>query len=117
MWLLLLVLPIIVVGVYLWLRKQRVPLGSAPHLATVLVSEPHIAAHAYSIRHRSSLRNSAKCGCFYCLSVFAPDEITDWVDDGQTALCPKCGIDAVIGSDSGFPITREFLERMQNHWF
>jgi len=49
--------------------------------------------------------------------VFLPNEIQDWTDDGDTALCPKCGIDSVIGSVSGYPIQREFLSKMHNHWF
>jgi acetone carboxylase gamma subunit len=36
---------------------------------------------------------------------------------GTTALCPYCGIDSVIGDKSGFPITKEFLEKMYQHWF
>ena len=36
---------------------------------------------------------------------------------GSTALCPRCGIDAVIGSESGYPVTKRFLERMQAQWF
>ena len=36
---------------------------------------------------------------------------------GQSALCPRCGIDSVIGADSGYPITVEFLTRMKEHWF
>jgi hypothetical protein len=35
---------------------------------------------------------------------------------GVTALCPRCGIDSVIGSDSGFPVERGFLRRMKQHW-
>jgi len=44
-------------------------------------------------------------------------DISEWIDDGQTALCPKCEIDSVIGTASGFPITHEFLMRMHEHWF
>jgi hypothetical protein len=55
------------------------------------------------------------------MAVFAPSEITEWVDHwegvGQTALCPRCGIDSVIGSESGYPLTKEFLERMAWHGF
>jgi hypothetical protein len=36
---------------------------------------------------------------------------------GQTALCPRCGIDAVIGSASGYPITQDFLQRMRADCF
>lgn len=83
------------------------------------MSEPdYIAAHQHSIRHRQEIESSERCGCFYCLAEFEPDAITDWVDEGGvTALCPKCGIDSVIGSASGFPITGDLLKRMNAHWF
>jgi len=38
-----------------------------------------------------------------------PNEIQDWTDDGDTALCPKCGIDSVIGSVSGYPICKGLI--------
>ena len=89
--------------------------------------EDIIAAHRYSSNHRESVLASDVCGCFYCLSIFSPSEIEDWVDaredetniseKGQTALCPRCGIDSVLGSASGYPITREFLQKMNDHWF
>jgi hypothetical protein len=41
----------------------------------------------------------------------------EWVDDETTLLCPFCGIDSVIGTASGYPITREFLAQMREHWF
>ncbi len=81
----------------------------------------HIAAHIHSIHNREQLLASDTCGCFYCLKVFAPDVITDWIDEPgfeiQTAQCPYCEIDSVVGSASGFPITREFLACMRRHWF
>jgi hypothetical protein len=53
---------------------------------------------------------------------FAPTEKRSHASEnrykiGQTALCPKCGIDAVIGSKSGYPMTQEFLQAMEKHWF
>lgn len=59
-----------------------------------------------------------RCGCFYCLKIFHPNEIIEWIDEpGKTALCPFCEIDSVIGESSGFPITVEFLQQMQQYWF
>jgi len=75
------------------------------------------AAHQFSSKHRSQIEESSICGCFYCLAIFPPSEIDDWWDDEQTATCPTCGIDAVIGSASGAPITSEFLGEMNRHWF
>jgi len=85
------------------------------------MDEPdYIRAHKHCIRHRAEILTSDLCGCFFCLAVFPPKAIKTWCDerDGtQTALCPECGIDSVIGSKAGFPITRDFLARMERHWF
>jgi hypothetical protein len=79
-------------------------------------------AHSHSSNHRDEIKNSLTCGCFYCTSTFAPKEIEEWIDEdddgiGQTALCPECGIDSVIGDKSGYPITKDFLSEMKRHWF
>jgi hypothetical protein len=36
------------------------------------------------------------CGCFCCLQTFAAADVIDWIDDGDTPLCPFCGMDAVL---------------------
>ena len=36
---------------------------------------------------------------------------------GLTALCPYCVIDAVIGEGAGYPLTEEFLKKMNAYWF
>jgi hypothetical protein len=81
----------------------------------------YVRAHKKSCRNRDEINVSSLCGCFYCLGTFAPAEVVDWVDEkggmGATALCPMCGIDSVIGSASGFPITEDFLKRMNERWF
>ena len=77
----------------------------------------YIAAHKNSTHHRKEIESSTVCGCFHCLNTFSPFVIYEWVDKETTALCPKCGIDAVIGNSSGFPITEEFLKQMKDFWF
>jgi hypothetical protein len=78
-------------------------------------------AHRHSSNHRAEVLQSSRCGCFYCGAVFPPEEIVEWVDEvngeAETAVCPRCGIDSVIGDQSGFPLTAAFLERMKAHWF
>ena len=74
-------------------------------------------AHKHSIEHRTEIMSSTRCGCFFCCATFPPDKIAEWTDDGDTALCPKCGIDSVIGDRSGFPVSGEFLSLMKAHWF
>ena len=50
--------------------------------------------------HRKQLLASQVAVCCYCLTEFSPSAVTEWTDGeplGQTALCPHCGIDAVVG--------------------
>lgn len=80
----------------------------------------YITAHAHSEGHENEIKASEQCGCFHCVSVFAPDDIEEWIDepnsDERTALCPFCQNEAVIGSAAGFPITVDFLEKMRKYW-
>jgi hypothetical protein len=74
-------------------------------------------AHGFSSRHREKLEHDEVCGCFHCQKIFSPSLIVEWVDDENTAVCPFCGIDSIIGVSSGFPITKNFLMKMHNVWF
>lgn len=79
-------------------------------------------AHRHSARHRKEILAGERCGCFYCLETFAAKDIKEWLDGdqtgiGQTALCPTCGVDSILGERSGFPITKEFLSEMRRFWF
>lgn len=75
------------------------------------------SAHKESSYHRHILRDSDICGCFCCLDKFDYKNIEYWCDEENTALCPTCGVDSVIGSASGFPITHEFLSAMKEFYF
>nr|WP_316628806.1 cytoplasmic protein [uncultured Brevundimonas sp.] len=75
-------------------------------------------AHSYSSQHRKQLESSSLCGCFYCETNFEPARIEEWIDDEDTALCPNCGIDSVIGDASGVTVKdADFMRRMHNFWF
>jgi hypothetical protein len=81
------------------------------------IPEPYKSAHAYCWKNRVEIEASATCGCFYCGQVYPSSEIWEFHDEEQTGFCPKCGIDAIIPSSSGVPLTTEFLDRMNYHWF
>jgi len=73
-------------------------------------------AHKHSTNNVGEIKSSVVAGCFHCDKIFSPIEINDFTDN-ETALCPYCGIAAVIGNESGFYITPDFLAEMKNHWF
>jgi hypothetical protein len=86
-------------------------------------TDPIVAAHKHCFCNEQEVSQSELCGCFYCVSIFPTSEIVEWLkevnkpDSGRTAFCPHCTIDSVIGSKSGYPITKEFLEAMRLRWF
>lgn len=79
----------------------------------------HITAHTYSRDNYSQIYESKKCGCFSCLAYFPPEKVTSWVvsPKEKTAVCPYCGLDAVIGDSSGVSLTPGLLLEMQQYWF
>lgn len=86
-------------------------------------SDVYEKAHEFASLHREDIVKSDHCGCFNCLKIFTPDKIQKWIDpdrkqnDGETALCPACKVDCVVGSFSGIPVTPEFLRGMHEYWF
>ena len=76
-------------------------------------------AHKHSTNNKNEVLKSEICGCFYCCKIFTPKSITSWVkgNTDMTAQCPYCLIDSVIGSASGFAITKKFLKEMNIKWF
>ena len=84
-------------------------------------SIPYVGAHEHSSNHREEIQRSELCGCFHCLAVFPPSLVSEWIDEindvGTTAMCPRCGIDSVIGAASGFPVNADFLGAMRGYWF
>lgn len=72
-------------------------------------------AHRESTHHRDALRQVGRGCCFYCLRRFAVAGVERWIDDGETALCPHCGIDAVL-PDRG-DLSDERLGTMHHMFF
>ena len=130
-------IPLGVAGALAWSRMRRITqLGLnrqpkvqfAPHATALgglrfggddLVGETSVLeqAHKHCFKNRDEQAKSLLCGCFYCERTFPSAKIDEWIDEGQTAMCPFCGIDSVLGSASGFELGKEFLHRMNERWF
>ena len=72
-----------------------------------------VALHKLSSHHKDEVLRVAEVTCFYCQQHYSPKLIKEWCDDGETALCPKCGIDAVLPTSLGLEATHD----MHHHWF
>ena len=73
--------------------------------------------HAYSSHNKKLIDTADKCYCFYCKSCIGRDEIKTFVDNGETALCPKCDIDAIIPDSIGEAVDEEIISEMNEYWF
>jgi hypothetical protein len=72
--------------------------------------------HRHTRANRMELEASEVCGCIACERIYFPSEVVRWLEDG-TAMCPHCGVDAVVGSASGIPIMPGVLRRAHERWF
>ena len=72
--------------------------------------------HKRSIVNYSRIMKTHDCGCFYCLEHFLPIEAEYWNDrTGKTAVCPRCHIDSVVGSDTR--VDDELLIALNKRYF
>lgn len=57
---------------------------------------------------------SKTCSCFFCRQTYDARKVNDWINDerGVTAICPECGMDAVIGDASGLSLDKDLLKEM-----
>ena len=78
--------------------------------------EQLMSEHNRSSRHRSVIMSGNACGCFYCLAAYEVDEIKEWTC-ADTAICPKCGVDTVLGFNSLHDVDPELLLDMKKFWF
>jgi hypothetical protein len=74
-------------------------------------------AHKHASKHRAEIEESGRCACFFCFRTFPPSLIKSWTDSNQTALCPSCGVDSVLGSGSSHRLDDGFLRKMHLHCF
>lgn len=71
----------------------------------------------HSINNMKKLKNAELAGCYHCKSVFKASEIDETTDEGDTALCPKCGIDAVLPDSSPYKLNAKTLAELKKFWF
>lgn len=75
--------------------------------------------HSHTFRNKGEIDQSMYCHCMSCCKSFPSPIVMDFIKDGEeeTALCPYCGIDAVIGDSSGLEINPEILSALNKRWF
>jgi hypothetical protein len=65
---------------------------------------------------QGALLDSRECGCFFCIKLFSPEKITDWINE-ETAGCPFCNVDSVIPESYDYELDEVLLLAMKEYWF
>lgn len=72
-------------------------------------------------RNEQSVKECRKCGCVHCVSIFPPEQVTEWEngpwEGGRSALCPNCGKRWVICDILGDMITEDLLKNLHSMLF
>ena len=73
--------------------------------------------HSHTLRNRKEIEASDNCVCISCCEIFYAAAVEDYIDEGETALCPICGIDAVIGDCTGISMDTETVNELNKEFF
>lgn len=57
-------------------------------------------ASLLSLHNRSQIKEGVPCACYFCLQIIDGGEIDEWADDGDTAICPRCNVDAIVPNET-----------------
>jgi len=71
----------------------------------------------YSAHNKTQLLGAQTAACYYCMKTFSTQDILEYIKAGDTALCPECGVDAVLADNLGFDLSPEGLFKLNKYWF
>lgn len=54
---------------------------------------------------------------FIALKYLIQKKLRNGVNNGNTAICPYCGVDSIIYDNKFYSVDIDFLERMKKYWF
>ena len=70
----------------------------------------------FTIENKQQVLASQTCRCANCLATFSGAEVTEFTDKGKTAVCPKCGVEAVL-PDCVEGLDDQLLQEIHDYWF
>jgi DNA-directed RNA polymerase subunit RPC12/RpoP len=77
------------------------------------MNERHLNAMMQLTTNNKDLLRLAGTGvCCGCGTHVDADSITSWIDENDTAVCPHCGVDALIPD-----CTATLVAALHDHWF
>lgn len=78
---------------------------------------PEIYKHTKN--NEIDILNSKKCSCLFCRQTYDARRVSDWSNENNkiSAVCPECGMNAVVGDASGFSLDHDTLKQLNLTYF
>jgi hypothetical protein len=80
--------------------KATRALNEAGELFTDALTLSKKEASLLSLHNRSEIKEGVPCVCYFCMQVIDGGDIEEWADDGDTAVCPRCNVDAIVPNET-----------------
>ena len=74
-------------------------------------------AHLHTANNAGEFATAKECGCICCQRLFPAEEVEEFAEHGETAVCPYCGCDALIADSSGINLTQELITDLNKKYF
>lgn len=77
----------------------------------------HKDIHLHTANNSAEFETAKECGCICCCRIFPVEEVEEYAEHGETAICPYCGCDSLIADSSGIKLTKELLSTLNKKYF
>lgn len=69
--------------------------------------------------NENDILHSKKCSCLFCRQTYGARMVSDWSNEGNkiSAVCPECGMTAVVGDASGYSFNHDELKKLNETFF
>lgn len=72
---------------------------------------------AYATYNKNLVAKAEQCHCFRCGTTVESRKVEQYADEGQTALCPNCGVAALLPDSIEEALDERILSEMHEYWF
>lgn len=73
-------------------------------------------AQKNSMYNMEKIKKVEHVGCYFCKKMYQSIEIEKTTDNGKTAVCPYCNIDAVIPESKDYYLKQSLLNAMNSYF-
>ena len=70
-----------------------------------------------AMKNKAAVQQQKEVACYYCQKIFDTQEIKEWTDNDQTAICPFCEADTIVPNAPEYKLNESALKQAHQFWF